>query len=49
VYGANEYLFGFAIEPYHFAIAVAEAVPVRLREIVEFVYVEIDGARCELV
>lgn len=45
----DEHLPCRAIKPDHLAKAIAEAMPVRLREIVEFVYVEIDGARCELV
>ena len=49
VHGADQYLFGVAIEPHHFTVPVTEPMPVRLREVVEFVDVEIDGSRRELV
>jgi hypothetical protein len=49
VYGADQHLLGFAIEPDHFAIAVAEPVPVGLCEVVELMHVQIDRARGQLM
>ncbi len=38
-----------AVEAHHFAHAIAEVMPVRLREIVELVYAQVHAARRDLV
>lgn len=45
----DQHLARGPIEADHLAVAVFEAVPMRLREVVEFVHIEIDGASRKLV
>jgi hypothetical protein len=49
MHGPDQYLLCASVESDHLAVSITEAVPVRLREVVELMHVEIDGSGCEFV